>query len=62
MAKGDSGKSPWSSILFYVGLFLFVLLTMLPLLWVFKMSIVTPAITALFKSDRKKPASAKIAA
>ena len=43
MAKGDSGKSPWSSILFYVGLFLFVLLTMLPLLWVFKMSIVTPA-------------------
>jgi multiple sugar transport system permease protein len=43
MAKGDSRKSPWNSVLFYVGLFLFVLLTMLPLLWVFKMSIVTPA-------------------
>ncbi len=43
MAKGASGKSPWNSVFFYVGLLLFVLLTILPLLWVFKMSIVTAA-------------------
>lgn len=43
MAKGASGKSPWNSVFFYAGLLLFVLLTILPLLWVFKMSIVTAA-------------------
>lgn len=43
MAKGASGKSPWNSVFFYAGLLLFVLLTILPLLWVFKMSIITAA-------------------
>ncbi len=43
MAKGASGKSPWNSVFFYAGLLLFVLLTILPLLWVFKMSSVTAA-------------------
>ncbi len=43
MTKGASGKSPWNRVFFYAGLLLFVLLTILPLLWVFKMSIITAA-------------------
>ncbi|MCA1729525.1 MAG: carbohydrate ABC transporter permease [Actinobacteria bacterium] len=41
MAKGASRQSPWNRVFFYAGLFLFVLLSVLPLLWVFKMSIIT---------------------
>jgi multiple sugar transport system permease protein len=41
MAKGDSRRSTWDAIFFYAGIFLFVLLSLLPLVWVFKMSIVT---------------------
>jgi ABC-type glycerol-3-phosphate transport system permease component len=41
MAKGASRQSPWNRVFFYTGLFLFVLLSVLPLLWVFKMSIIT---------------------
>ena len=43
MAIGDSRRSTWDTIFFYAGIFLFVLLSLLPLLWVFKMSIVTKA-------------------
>ena len=43
-ATGRSGVSgALSSALFYVFLFLFVLVSMFPLLWVFKMSIITRA-------------------
>lgn len=34
-------KSPWSAAFFYAFIVFFVLLSMLPLIWVFKMSIVT---------------------
>lgn len=39
-AKSSSGVN-WNLILFYVFLILFVLVSMFPLIWVFKMSIVT---------------------
>jgi multiple sugar transport system permease protein len=41
-AKGASGSTR-NVVLFYIGIFLFVLLSILPLLWVFKMSIITRA-------------------
>ncbi|MDQ3658630.1 MAG: carbohydrate ABC transporter permease, partial [Actinomycetota bacterium] len=41
--KGATGRSPLSVLLFYVFLVLFVLVSMFPLLWVFRMSIVTKA-------------------
>jgi trehalose/maltose transport system permease protein len=41
-AKGVSGSTR-NVVLFYVGIFVFVLLSILPLLWVFKMSIITRA-------------------
>jgi multiple sugar transport system permease protein len=37
----DGGRGVLSSILFYVFLFLFVLVSMFPLIWIFKMSIIT---------------------
>ena len=43
MDKEGSGRSFWDTALFYVGVFLFVLLSILPVLWVFKMSIITKA-------------------
>jgi ABC-type glycerol-3-phosphate transport system permease component len=46
-AKGG-GRGALSSILFYVFLFFFVLVSMFPLIWIFKMSIVTKA--ELFQS------------
>jgi trehalose/maltose transport system permease protein len=39
--KGASGGDVWNRVLFYLGIFLFVLISVLPLLWVFKMSIIT---------------------
>src|SRR5215213_4630581 len=39
--KGVSGEDVWSRVLFYVGILLFVIISVLPLLWVFKMSIIT---------------------
>jgi multiple sugar transport system permease protein len=39
--KGGAGRGALNSILFYVFLFLFVLVSIFPLLWIFKMSIVT---------------------
>src|SRR5215213_1868569 len=41
--KGATGRSPLNMILFYVFLVLFVFVSMFPLLWVFRMSIVTKA-------------------
>jgi len=41
-ATGKSaGRSVLNSVLFYVFLFLFVLVSMFPLIWIFKMSIIT---------------------
>src|SRR3989337_2324086 len=40
-AKGVSGGDVRDRSLFYVGIWLFVLISVLPLLWVFKMSIIT---------------------
>ncbi len=40
-SKGGAGKSALSGVLFYVFLFVFVLVSVFPLLWVFKMSIIT---------------------
>jgi multiple sugar transport system permease protein len=39
-AKGGA-RGAFSSVLFYVFLFLFVLVSMFPLIWIFKMSIIT---------------------
>src|SRR5829696_92269 len=39
--KGVSGGDVWSRALFYLGILLFVIISVLPLLWVFKMSIIT---------------------
>jgi multiple sugar transport system permease protein len=39
--KGGAGRGALNSILFYAFLFLFVLVSIFPLLWIFKMSIVT---------------------
>ena len=39
--KGVSGEDVWSRVLFYLGILLFVIISVLPLLWVFKMSIIT---------------------
>src|SRR5215218_2198224 len=39
--KGVSGGDVWSRVLFYLGILLFVIISVLPLLWVFKMSIIT---------------------
>src|SRR3712207_6752056 len=41
-AKGVSGSTR-NMVFFYIGIFLFVLVSILPLLWVFKMSIITRA-------------------
>jgi multiple sugar transport system permease protein len=41
--KGATGRSPLNLILFYVFLVLFVLVSIFPLLWVFRMSITTRA-------------------
>jgi multiple sugar transport system permease protein len=41
--KGATGRSPLNMILFYVFLVLFVLVSIFPLLWVFRMSITTRA-------------------
>ena len=40
-SKGGAGKGALSAALFYVFLTLFVLVSMFPLLWIFKMSIIT---------------------
>ena len=40
-SKGGAGKGTLSAVLFYVFLTLFVLVSMFPLLWIFKMSIIT---------------------
>ena len=41
-ATGKSaGRGALNSVLFYVFLFLFVLVSVFPLLWIFKMSIIT---------------------
>lgn len=45
---GRSFESPWLRIGFYAAMVLFVLMTLFPLYWVFKMSIVTP--DELFKT------------
>ena len=39
--KGVSGGDVWNRVLFYLGILLFVIISVLPLLWVFKMSIIT---------------------
>jgi multiple sugar transport system permease protein len=44
----QGGRGALSSVLFYVFLFLFVLVSMFPLIWIFKMSIITRA--ELFQS------------
>ena len=40
-SKGGAGKGVLSAVLFYVFLTLFVLVSMFPLIWIFKMSIIT---------------------
>ncbi|HKH12007.1 MAG TPA: carbohydrate ABC transporter permease [Rubrobacter sp.] len=40
-SKGGAGKSTLSAVLFYVFLTLFVLVSIFPLIWIFKMSIIT---------------------
>ena len=40
-AKGGAGRATLNTVLFYVFLFLFVLVSIFPLLWIFKMSIIT---------------------
>ena len=40
-SKGGAGKGTLSAVLFYVFLTLFVLVSMFPLIWIFKMSIIT---------------------
>ena len=40
-SKGGAGKGALSAVLFYVFLTLFVLVSMFPLIWIFKMSIIT---------------------
>jgi multiple sugar transport system permease protein len=40
-SKGGAGKGALSALLFYVFLTLFVLVSMFPLIWIFKMSIIT---------------------
>jgi ABC-type glycerol-3-phosphate transport system permease component len=47
-AKGGTGRATLNMVLFYVFLVLFVLVSMFPLIWIFKMSIVTK--TELFAS------------
>lgn len=42
-AKGSPGRSPWSGALFYTFVAAFVLVSLAPLIWVFKMSIITQA-------------------
>ena len=34
-------RSTWAAVAFYAGMLVFVVLTLFPLVWVFKMSIVT---------------------
>ncbi len=45
---GKSFENPWMRIAFYTAMVLFVLMTLFPLYWVFKMSLVTPE--ELFKT------------
>jgi len=40
-SKGGAGKGALSAVLFYVFLTLFVLVSIFPLIWIFKMSIIT---------------------
>ena len=40
-SKGGAGKGTLSAVLFYVFLTLFVLVSIFPLIWIFKMSIIT---------------------
>ena len=40
-AKGGTGRGTLNTVLFYVFLVVFVLVSMFPLIWIFKMSIVT---------------------
>ena len=40
-AKGGTGRETLNTVLFYVFLVVFVLVSMFPLIWIFKMSIVT---------------------
>jgi multiple sugar transport system permease protein len=40
-SKGGEGKGTLNAVLFYVFLILFVLVSIFPLLWIFKMSIIT---------------------
>ncbi len=40
-AKGSTGRETLNTVLFYVFLVVFVLVSMFPLIWIFKMSIVT---------------------
>jgi multiple sugar transport system permease protein len=47
-AKGGTGRETLNMVLFYVFLVVFVLVSMFPLIWIFKMSIVTK--TELFAS------------
>ena len=46
--KGATGRNTLNAILFYVFLVIFVLVSMFPLIWIFKMSIITK--TELFAS------------
>ncbi|CAA9506412.1 MAG: Maltodextrin ABC transporter, permease protein MdxG [uncultured Rubrobacteraceae bacterium] len=41
VSKGGAGKGTLSAVLFYVFLTLFVLVSIFPLIWIFKMSIIT---------------------
>ncbi|MBA3424899.1 MAG: carbohydrate ABC transporter permease [Actinobacteria bacterium] len=45
---GKSFENPWMRVAFYAAMVLFVLMTLFPLYWVFKMSLVTPE--ELFKT------------
>ena len=45
---GKSFENPWMRVAFYTAMVLFVLMTLFPLYWVFKMSLVTPE--ELFKT------------
>lgn len=58
-AQGSSGGRSLNTILFYVFLIAFVLVSIAPLLWIFKMSIVTKA--DLFASPAATVAAAPIA-
>ena len=49
--RGAAGRGTLSTVLFYVFLVTFVLVSVAPLLWIFKMSIITRA--ELFASEAR---------